>query len=90
MVLSIISLNGFVFSFIVMEMGGSRVEKKFLLFQSQIHSVIQVCNKLELGAFGSERSIFLLNPGSTCAGAFTEADQTREGDDYVGGVVQAV
>jgi len=74
-----------------MEMGGSRVEKKFLLFQSQIHSVIQVCNKLELGAFGSERSkFFLLNPGSACAGAFTEADQTREGDDYVGGVVQAV
>ena len=64
--------------------------KKFLLFQSQFHSVIQVHNKLELGAFGSERSIFLLNPGSTCAGAFTEADQTREGDDYIGGVVQAV
>jgi len=32
----------------------------------------------------------LLNPGSARAGAFTEADQTREGDDYVGGVVQAV
>ena len=59
LVLSVISLNGFVFPFIVMEMGGSRVEKKFLLFQSQFRSVIQVHNKLELGAFGSERSKFL-------------------------------
>ena len=31
----------------------------------------------------------LLNPGFARAGAFAEADQTREGDDYVG-VVQAV
>jgi len=33
---------------------------------------------------------FLLNPGSARAGAFTEADQTREGDDYIGGVVLAI
>jgi hypothetical protein len=34
--------------------------------------------------------LFFLNPGSARAGAFTEADQTREGDGDVGGVVQAV
>ena len=32
---------------------------------------------------------FLLNLGSARAGAFVEADHTREGDDYIG-VVQAV
>ena len=46
---------------------------------------------MESGAFGSDRpKKNLLNPGSAHAGAFTEADQTREGDDYIGGVVQAV